>query len=102
MFDGKMRERKKIHSLYTIIFDYKGGTYISQLKALDENTALKKWANNIHRQVKAITAKAIKSLNEEVTNGELIRIKTTRNVWITCVLVLKSFSVIHVIKTQEN
>ena len=35
-------------SLYTVIFEYREGTYISQVQALDETEAFKAWAKEIN------------------------------------------------------
>jgi hypothetical protein len=34
-------------NLYTIIFEYREGTYISQVKAKDESNALGKWGESL-------------------------------------------------------
>jgi hypothetical protein len=54
-------------NLYTIIFDYRGGTYISQVEAEDENQALILWGQNINpEEIQFLGKKLKEKLNKEI------------------------------------
>ena len=38
-------------NLYTVIHEYRGGTYVYQVEAIDENEALLKWGREIDPQL---------------------------------------------------
>lgn len=37
-------------NLYTVIVDYQGGSYVMQVTALDEISALRSWAKGFHKE----------------------------------------------------
>ncbi|MCP3921954.1 MAG: hypothetical protein GY714_05135 [Desulfobacterales bacterium] len=56
-------------NLYTIIFEYRGGTYISQEIAKNVNTALSLWGENINTDEILYLGKALKKkVNNEISD----------------------------------
>ena len=54
-------------NLYTVIHEYRGGTYVYQVEAIDENEALLKWGREIDPQLVQFMGKKLKEkLNKEI------------------------------------
>ncbi len=90
--------------LYTILLDYKGGTYVSQLQAKDEYQACLKWAQTLNvKEIAHIGIKLKEKLVLELCNKDYrpILLKDTINVWFTMALV-NGGAFIHIIKTVTS
>lgn len=89
--------------LFTVIADYRGGTYIGQHKASDPRGALVRWAaalllikgSYIGAQSKRKLLTAVQSKEEALT-----RISGTVNVWLWHSDVLLPPIAIHIIQTE--
>lgn len=87
--------------MYTIIFDYKGGTYVSQLYAKDEYLACLKWAQDLDtKEIEYIGERLKKKLLSELSDedNKPILLKGMLNVWFT-MIALNGNAFIHIIKT---
>ena len=94
-------------SLFTIVLDFKGGTYISQVIDDNVNSALQKWALNLD-------VKAIKNIGEKIkdliiqniinnTEAALpIVLDGCINVWCTSMLVRGHLILVHIINTVQD
>ena len=88
--------------LYTIIFDYKGGTYVFQLYANDEYAACLKWAEELDTgEIEYIGVKLKEKLLLELNNedNKPLLLKDRINIWFTMVT-LNGNAFIHIIKTS--
>jgi hypothetical protein len=67
---------------YTFIFEFKGGTYVSQILSDNLNFAINKWASNddYFRKINFFD-KEIKILKKEIHNDEPILLRGLSNVW---------------------
>lgn len=91
--------------LYTLIFEYLGGTYAFQVSANDEKEAINNWLKdldvseiaNLDEQEKQAL---IEDFNEE--GNELTLVTGLNNVWCTGVLRQDEFQLLHIIKTLAN
>ncbi|MCH4895645.1 hypothetical protein E0494_02895 [Marinilabiliaceae bacterium JC040] len=87
--------------MYTIIFDYKGGTYVSQLYAKDEYLACLKWAQDLDtKEIEYIGERLKKKLLSELSDEDNrpLLLKGMLNVWFT-MIALNGNAFIHIIKT---
>ena len=90
-------------NLYTIIFEYREGTYISQVKAKDESNALGKWGESLDCDSIAFMGEKLKTkLNEQIAEELLdsppVLLDGTKNVWCAGLLL---FGLVNIIKTDE-
>ena len=92
-------------ALWTTIADYRGGTYISQIRAANVGLAIVRWAEEfpllkgsyIGTKTKAKLLAAVRDPEEK-----LIRIERTQNVWIWSPLSVTPTIVVHLVKTAAK
>ena len=87
--------------LYTMIMDFRSGTYISQIKANNEKDALIKGISNLNPQHIEFFGKKIqqKMLNEAL-NEEPVAIADNQNVFMVGLSPMGHFTAIHIILTE--
>jgi hypothetical protein len=92
-------------ALWTVIADYRGGTYISQLRATGVTQALKQWAKSFP-QIKGsfVGAKTRQKLMGAVRDNEEkpVPIEAVRNVWYWSHSALHRRFVVHLVKTSSK
>jgi hypothetical protein len=92
-------------AFWTVIADYRGGTYISQVRAASAHKALMLWAKSFpHLRGSFIGARTKQKLIAAAGDDheKPIAIKKTRNVWYWNPLVLSPTIVVHLVKTIQN
>lgn len=82
-------------ALYTLLLDYRGGTYISQITADSESLALDLWTPSIQDDVE-------KDLVSELRRDRLVQIEDTKNVWCTTAIVRDNLAVMNIVKTDTS
>jgi len=86
--------------------EFRGGTYCSQLKAIDIEQALNKWTNELTKdrsEVKYLTLDKLTKLKEEIRNGERpIKLKGLKNIWFTSLLTTRDKIYLNIIKTDTT
>lgn len=92
---------------YTFIMNYRGGTYCSQLKAVDIEQALSKWPDKLdkHRaEIKYLTLDKITRLKAEIRNGEKpTKLKGLKNIWFSFFLLTnRDIIYLNIIKTDTT
>jgi hypothetical protein len=93
--------------LYTIVFEFRGGTFISQFSALNEVDALNQWAGSPDDYMLAGVGFAgrkvswISKVRAQIENEKdcLVRLKGLKSAWCTHVLIGRSGGLINVIMT---
>jgi hypothetical protein len=92
-------------ALWTVIADYRGGTYISQVRGANVSHALMKWAKSFPRIsgsfVGAKTKESFVSAASDKQEKPTL-IQGTRNVWYWNPLRLRPRIVVHLVKTNQN
>lgn len=94
-------------SLFTIVMEYRGGTYIAQVAATRPETALKQWARQIDpikiaHLGESRKAKLVTSIDEWIAErGTAAAIAGTVNVWCHTEVIGGSLVLIHLIATER-
>jgi hypothetical protein len=89
--------------LYTIVMDYRGGTYISQIWAENIDTACKLWAENINIEAIQFFKQKLKNrLITEIVNEKPIKSDGAVNVWFVLAKLNNFFAHINIIKTDAK
>jgi len=93
-------------NFYTISLEYLGSTYISQVWADDEASALMEWAIQINvKKIKGIgigkqiKQRIIDELKQGHDHNKLVLLNGTVNVWSAALLIRSKMLFINVIKT---
>jgi hypothetical protein len=92
-------------NLYTFIMDYKGGTYISQAEAANEQEAIIRWIEKLDTtQVKGFSKSDKRKIIELGFSDDdrATPITGMQNVWYFNVRTKKGFAGINVIKTIKG
>ena len=90
-------------AMYTIIFEFRGGTYIKQVLADDPKDALLRWAKDINTQnISGMGPKMKSELYKKIRRDTLILIEGCKNVWCTDAFSGTNFGLINVIKTDQK
>jgi len=89
------------NQLYTFFLDYKGGTYVSQVKASSPVKALTAWAEALdYTKVDGFTSSAKKKLTEAI-NQPPTRLEGVKNTWCCSALLRGHLALIHFTQTKE-
>jgi hypothetical protein len=88
--------------LYTMFFEYKGGTFVSQVKAGSPKGALRMWARQIAIKVDGLgeSSKAELLEDEEFLKPEPL--DGLRNTWCSSTLIRGQLALIHFTKTKNT
>jgi hypothetical protein len=81
--------------LYTVVFEYKGGTYIRQLPASSPEAALKTSVTTLS----SILNESMEKLAESVEDPDVVPIDECRNVWAGTGLLNSSLLLVHIVAT---
>jgi len=89
--------------LYTLIIDYKGGTYITQSVSNNRNIApsecIKIWDTN---DIEPIINDEVKNeILLQLKNEELIPLKGLKNVWCGTITINEELMIINLVKTDN-
>jgi hypothetical protein len=93
-------------NLYTFIFEFKGGTYISQFSGENEATALKKWVNHPRQEMLASIGFAAKKaawiskVSEELKEDGYVKLKRTKSAWYAHILIGRSAGHLNFVNTK--
>lgn len=95
-----MQNHKK---LFTVVFEYDKGTFISQFKIEELKDLLLKWTYDLLTQkiINYLDYENLSSELKEEDNG-LIEVKGLRNIWTTSVNLSKGFALINIISTSNK
>ena len=89
--------------IYTIITDYKEGTYLSQFEGDNPKQALHNWAKKYDlNQIEGMGESERTEVIEELLDEDLMPIKTLSNVWCASSTVNNNLLLIHIVKTNKN
>ena len=91
--------------LYTIVADYRGGTYSSQHRARSPRAALSKWLGDdtsskyVHRGRRATRERLVRGLLDP--KGQPMLLDGLVQVWCTTVLVAGTVLLVNIVETAE-
>ena len=79
--------------LFTIVAEFKKGTYVSQVKSISASEALKKWIDEIDpKEIRHLGTKMIESIRAHFASNDVdnpTKIKGMRDAWFTILLTKK-------------
>ncbi|PCI36796.1 MAG: hypothetical protein COB50_04280 [Thiotrichales bacterium] len=87
-------------SLYTFIFDFLGGTYISQYTSKDINAAKAEWAKNFDFSIIKIPEDKKTVFINSTSNTQLSSVKNLQSVWYMRPKIADQYGELHVIATE--
>ena len=88
-------------NVYTFVLDFRGGTYLSQVEAVDPFEAKAIWASNLdYKNIEGIGKKTKKDLIIQVDDEEPIPIVGLKKVWCISVLLRGHLGMVHYVQTE--
>lgn len=89
--------------LYTLIMDFRGGTYISQVPGHEPHEAMMEGIANLPLDgIEYMGARTKEALLEEASYSEPVEIEGHHNVYIATLSPFGHFTVIHMIQTAQD
>jgi hypothetical protein len=89
--------------LYTFIMEFRGGTYISQVRAEHLYDSLKLWGKQLKpKDIQHLGEKGKNELLAELNDEELTKVSTMKNVWYFGLSIKKGYIAVNVIKTSKT
>lgn len=87
---------------YTFILQYSEGTYISQIKALNKQNAMREWLKNLDtKEHKGLTSiRKQRLIEEDFEDEEPVLIQGCINVWCFGMRIGKELALINFIQTE--
>lgn len=90
-------------SIYTFITEFRGGTYISQIKEANVNTAMVLWSKSLEvAEIKFLGEKGLSDLRTELMSESPTKIRGVKNVWFFCLRIKSGLFMVNVVKTAEE
>lgn len=89
--------------LYTFIMDYVGGTYISQVEAVDKEHARRIWIKELKvKEIKSFTSQDKKDIiKDDFADNDIVPIKGMKSVWFFMVKTKTDNGYVNIIKTKK-
>ena len=88
-------------ALYTFIFEFDGGTYISQIKARSLKSAVKSWAKKIAKDSPlTLPEKTCRVLTDAIAGDPPTPVSGLANVWCLTALVRGKLALLNIVQTQ--
>jgi hypothetical protein len=84
--------------LFTIIAEYRGGTYLQQVRAGSSLGALTKWRMS-PKSIPGLKSSRRREVREGAAVDELVEITGCKHVWCTSAMLGKHLLLVHVIQT---
>jgi hypothetical protein len=92
-----------VNALYTILCNYRGGTYIGQARAAKPAMALQRWVTSaIGKGVIPIPADKRSAVGEALVRESLVHVRDCANVWCTTALCSSDLILVNIVRTHES
>jgi hypothetical protein len=89
-------------ALYTVFLDYAGGTYVSQARASNPASAIKRWARHLDsNQIHGLGVKTRENLVRQMAAEIPTPISGTLNTWCVSAILRGKLALIHLVKTDS-
>jgi len=88
--------------LYSVLLEYAGGTYVSQVVASSPKDALVKWTRQLDASVVwGMGKKSLEILRDDMREETPVPLTGLNNIWCTDALIRGKGSTIHVVQTVQ-
>jgi len=86
-------------NLYTVILDFKGGTYISQIEENNEELALHRWVRSVDHTLSELDSEDRKVFTFDMDHA-LTPLLDLQNIWCATFLINDSVALVNIINTK--
>lgn len=90
-------------SLFTYIFEFRGGTYTSQLQSSDLQSSIQDWFKKLqqkYREIEHLEPKTVEEIQNELIGEEPIPLEGLVNTWSLGIDTIKGFGLVTIVKTE--
>jgi hypothetical protein len=88
-----------LNNLYTVILDFRGGTYIAQVSRSSPTKAVIDWSNEISKDEAQTWKLDVRQLQRLLQEDELVALDGLANAWCTTARIGRHLALINVIQT---
>jgi hypothetical protein len=90
-------------AMFTILMEYKGGTYLSQVESGDVREAVEKWATSFNYEaVEGMTASSKEVVLEDIMHEDPASVSGLTNTWACCIQIENDVALLHIIRTEAT
>ncbi len=87
--------------LYTLVLEFGGGTFVTQVRASGAKNAVKKYATELLKNESVAESYTRKLLAHDLAKDDPTRVDTVNNVWCCTASAKGKFALLNVIRTAE-
>ena len=89
--------------LFTVLFEFKGGTYVSQIRAASLRTALYKWADRLEvSEIWGLGSSGKESLRVIVRDRVPVALRGLSKVWCQSMLIRGKLGLINIVQSDSS
>jgi hypothetical protein len=86
---------------YTIVLDWNGGTFLSQVHANSVDLAIRLWVGKFDPKVIGVESLDLGKILEALSDEVPTPVQGLDNVWCLCFFLLSKMAIVHVIATRD-
>ena len=89
--------------LFTVLMEFKGGTYLSQLRAPSPDAALEKWARGLEvKNIEGMTAAIKRQFVEWLPEARPTAVAGLKSTWCSGFVARTSSALVHIFRTTDR
>ena len=89
--------------LFTLLMEFKGGTYLSQIRAPSPEAALEKWARDLEvKRIEGMTAGIKRQFVEWLPEARPTAVEGLKSTWNSGFVARTSSALVHILRTTER
>jgi len=87
--------------LFTVLLEFDGGTYVSQLRSASAENAVRKYAAELLENRSLCTSRLRKRLSSAIAEDEPVALSGIRSVWCCSASIGKKLALMNIIETSD-
>ena len=96
-----MTTRTNSAAIFTVVLDFRGGTYVEQVRSGDERLAVIDWVRNLDpTKIDGLSEEQRRTLSRAVQDDAPMGVEGLRSVWCSSAELDDELALINIIKTQ--
>ncbi len=90
-------------ALFTLLMEFKGGTYLSQIRAPSPDSALEKWAQGLQvKDIEGMTAAIKRQFVEWLPEARPVEVAGLKSTWCSGFVSRSSSALVHIFRTTDR
>ena len=92
-------------NLYTYIFEFRNGTYITQVSAKTVQQSIPKWINSLKselQEIEYLNAQSISEIEQKLAEEQPILLKGKQSVWCFSFTIKQGLALVNIVETVHS